>query len=304
MSEVRLMQRSLRFEMLVYEHQVALPQSDRRYLEEVDLALSGSPSVEGPNKRTPPDDVRLYLDGIEVTPFYIAELKRVLGMQDQPRLRAQYRTALDRWIELARALGAAYGSDPDNDARRAVELLAVDPFADLVDQLGNHTAGFAGYLHVFNFLHTSIDVPSVSLLRVIARARDAGAALDAATVKRLTVANGPCRLFATGWTPPQRVGIVNLTAELRYHDPLEDVVKDLSSRVDQLEQDLNQDLAEILLRVSSGGPIARALAAAAASTAATTTAVGGLRAELGSQSAQLTTLEGTARDLKNAVDHL
>jgi peptidoglycan hydrolase CwlO-like protein len=63
-------------------------------------------------------------------------------------------------------------------------------------------------------------------------------------------------------------------------------------------------LAEILDAVGSDGYIARSLRRADRAIADTRTSVGALRNEVASQQAQISGLQSTARDLKDAVDAL
>jgi hypothetical protein len=289
----------------VHEHHLVLPGLNRRYLEDVTLSIHGHPAFINASNRSSPDNVCLYIDGVDVTQFYIAELKRVLDLQDQARLHSQYSTALDKWIELAQAMGAAYGNIAKDIADRPV-LLSVTPFSNLVDQLGNRSAGNAGFLHVFNFLHNLVAVPGISLRRVIDAANNAAGhgVLDPGAVRMFTISNGPCRLFVAGTTVPTSFGGVFVQGDLEFHDPLADRVKRLEDRVDELERTLNEELAEIFDRLSSDGPIARAVAAAREAASAAGTSIGNARAEIQSHTAQIAGLQATARDLKNAVDAL
>lgn len=304
MSQYRFIVAEFVFQPLVYEHHVVLPTPQREYLEDVNLMLAGHPTLQNSSNQTAPNDVHLYLDGVDVTKAYIKTLQGVLNTINETVLYDQYRAAIEGWLKLARALGAAYGYDLARDEAARNQLLTVRPFSNLVDQLGNLSAGNAGYLHVFNFLHTLIDVPGVSLKDVIDEANKTGTKLNALKVNRLTISNGPCRLFTDSWTPPRSVGAVQLQAEMRYHDPLTDIAEGLKKRIEAVEKSLEEGLNDIFDRLSSDGPIARAVAEAQDSVTTTNSALTAVRGEIQSQNAQLEALKSLARDLRSAVDAL
>ena len=306
MDHVRILATELAFEPFLYDHHLALPERDREYLQDVSLVLHGSPRFRSTASITAPADIRLYLDGVEVTAAYVAELRSVLDQQPADLLRAQYDRALQGWIKLAEGLGIAYGFDVARDKADRERLLRVEPFSALVDQLGHLSAGNAGFLHVFNFLHTLIDLPPISIANVARRANAAAGApvVDLTRISRLSVSNGPCRLFVDDWQPPKSVGALVLLVEGIYHDPLADRVTELEKRVEEIERFLAEELAEIFDRLSLDGPIARAVSSGREALSKAQTALTAVQGEMRSQTAQLAGLEATSRDLKNAVDAL
>ncbi|HYN99994.1 MAG TPA: hypothetical protein VEU28_10015, partial [Actinomycetota bacterium] len=123
MDHVRILATELAFEPFLYDHHLALPERDREYLQAVCLVLHGSPRFRGTASITAPADIRLYLDGVEVTAAYVAELRSVLDQQPADLLRAQYDRALQSWIKLAEGLGIAYGFDVARDKADRERLL-------------------------------------------------------------------------------------------------------------------------------------------------------------------------------------
>jgi hypothetical protein len=59
---------------------------------------------------TGPHDVHLYLDDVDATSAYLAELRSIIDLQEDAKLRRGYKRALDDWITLARAMGDGYGA--------------------------------------------------------------------------------------------------------------------------------------------------------------------------------------------------
>jgi hypothetical protein len=220
-AHVRVQNAELAFGPFVYEHHIVLPDRDREQLQEVGLRLYGLPTqavravlqraeVPGAASRSGPHDVRLYVEQAEITQAFIAELKAQLDRQDQARLFEQYRFAMDKWIDMARALGDDYGHDVQTDIDARDAFLGVRPFSALIDQLGNVQAGNAGFMHAFNFLHCLIDLPPVSMRAVALQAnRQTGAELiDLHRVHRLTISAGPSRFHTDPWQPTAIFGRV------------------------------------------------------------------------------------------------
>ncbi len=295
----------LRFGPLNFEHRVALPPHQRELLEDVLMEIRGHPTTDS-ERIMGPDDIRLYFEDVDITAAYVEELKSVIDLQDQDLLRSQYANALDKWIELARALGAAYGGDAEADAVRAEELKAVEPLSGLMDRLGNHDAGYSGYLHLFNFLHADCNVPPVSIRKVITRYNDAAGTevLNSQDLRVLTLSSGPCRLFEDGWTPSAVGGTIYFRADLRYHNELVDRIAALEERLDELEEFVDEQLQLIVEAVGPDGDLQRALSQARAATRTASEKAEGIERELQSQVAQLDGLKASAQDLRESIEAL
>ncbi|MFC1672749.1 hypothetical protein ACFL12_01230 [Pseudomonadota bacterium] len=307
MDHIRLFATDLAFAPLVYEHHLLLSGEQRELLEDVRLSLFGYMTHADANTTTAPHDVHLYIDGNDITPSYIAVLKNLLELEeDQDRLRQDYERAMNAWIEMLDTLGGSYGDDLDRDRAARDALLAVQPFSALVDQLGNLDAGRFGALHVTNFLWSHMKLPMVSLLDVITHHndRDGAQEIDMAQASRLTVSNGPCRLFVDNWTMPRVFGSVRLQAEMQYHNFLADQLDKLTARFDDLEEFVNETLSDILEAVDDGGPIARNVRKASMKTDKVLSELSETASELESHKQQIKGLKSTAFDLKTAVDSL
>lgn len=201
---------------------------------------------------TGPDDVRLYIDGTDLTLSYVEVLANGLNSPGYADKAAeQYEAATQAWIELADAFGADYSGDLAKDKARRAELIATRPVGDLLDRLGNIAdTGWGGYLHIFHYLYGEVDAPWVSL-------RDFGkrAGIDLLDARRLTASAGPCRIFTPGWSPPREMGAVRLQFEIRYAISLLPRIEALEKRFDELEIDLVDVLEEILEQVKEHGTI-------------------------------------------------
>lgn len=297
----RLWATEVDFGLYVYEHHYILPDEQRELLQDVSLAVSAKGSSQPNGLTTGPDDVRLYIDGTDVTPSYITVLTEELNKPEfADTAAAQYEAATGAWIELAEALGAAYSGDPEADKARRGELIAVRPIGNLMDRLGNIAqSGWGGYLHLFNYLYGEVDAPWVSLREVGQRA-----GVDLSVAKRLTISAGPCRLFTDDWTPPAAKGAVRMQAELRYSNPLLPRVEILEQRLDELEKDIVEILEEILDQVGEQGTIQTNIRHTQTSVDKAQADLDRARSEIASHDTQITTLESTARDIRDAVNRL
>jgi len=297
----RLWATEISFGLYRHEHHFILPDDQRELLQDVSLAIRATGNANPNGVTTGPDDVRLYVDGTDVTPAYVKVLADDLnspGYAD--RAAEQYEKATQAWIELAEALGPAYSGDLAKDKARRAELIAIKPVGSLLDRLGNVAdTGWGGYLHIFHYLYGEVDAPWVSL-------REVGnhAGVDLLNARRLTVSAGPCRLFTPGWTPTRAMGAVRLQAELRYANPLLPRIEAIEKRLDELETDLIEVLEEILEQVKEQGAIQKSIRQTQASLDAAQTDVDRARAEIASHEQQIASLGSTARDIRDAVNKL
>lgn len=295
----------LRFGPLNFEHRVTLPQHQRELMEDVLFELRGHPTTDSERLKGP-DNIRLYFEEVDVTEAYLDELRALLDLQDQNDLATSYARVLDNWISMARKMGAAYGGDPETDAERAEELKAVRPISSLMDKLGSVSAGYAGYLHLFNFLYSSVDVPPVSARKVITRYNKAAGSevLNSASLRVLTISSGSCRLFDEDWEPSHVGGTVMFRADMRYHNELLDRIVDIEQRLEELEEFVEDQLQSILESLGPDGDLQRAISQARAATRTAVEKTGSIGRELQSQSAQLDGVKAAAQDLQESVEAL
>jgi hypothetical protein len=295
----------LRFGPLNFEHRVTLPRHQRELLEDVLFELRGHPTTDSERLKGP-NDIRLYFEDVDVTEAYLEELRSLLDLQNQDDLAAAYAKALDNWISMARKLGAAYGGDPEADAERAEELKAIRPISSLMDKLGSVNAGYSGYLHLFNFLYSDVDVPPVSARKVITRYNTAAGSevVNSANLRVLTISSGSCRLFDDAWEPSHVGGTVMFRADMRYHNELADRIADIEQRLEELEEFIDEQLQAILEALGPDGDLQRAISQARAATRTAAEKADSIGRELQSQSAQLDGVKAAAQDLQEAVEAL
>lgn len=236
-------------------------------------------------------------------------MRAKLDTLDQHVLKAQYKRALDAWLDLEGKLGGAYpANDLAGERAKAQQLLATVPLSATLDRLGNRRAGWGGHLHIFNFLYTLIEIPPISLHELITRhnAANAGAEIQREDIRTAMFSLGPCRFFNAGWDPrnPLPAGSLSCLIESHHHDPLEDRVTALEEKLAALQAQITGDLKAIRTALSSGGPIQTSLGNAVRRAEEAIAEVGGCRVELDSQEQQLDALAAAVRELRDAVNRL
>lgn len=306
MEHIRLLTMDLPFAPLVNEHHFTLSAEQRPLLEDVRLLFYGYITHAHANTRTAPNDIHFYIDGEDITRSYIAVLKSLLDDEDQGRLRDGYEEGMNAWIDMLEKYGGGYSQDLARDRASRDTLLAVSPFSTLVDQLGNSSAGRFGALHVTNFLWSQIDIPMISLAAVIDHFNEQQDAqlMELTTANRMTVSNGPCRLFVKNWNFPRVFGSVRLQAEMQYHNSLAGEIDQLNDRLEELNSFVEEALTAILDAVDSEGKISRQVRTAQTKTEKALEALEETAAELDSHKRQIASLRATADELKTAIESL
>ncbi|WP_447785292.1 hypothetical protein [Pseudomonas germanica] len=110
MDHVRIVDQELVFGPKRPEFNLAFPLDAKQYLIDANLSIVTRPGSNFSGAGA--DNVRLYCDGIDFTPSYLAELQAVVDSWDQDLAEDAYRDALKRWLRFAVALGTdGYGSD-------------------------------------------------------------------------------------------------------------------------------------------------------------------------------------------------
>lgn len=253
MNHVRPLEEILTFAPFNYEYVVALPTENRDQIIDVLFRIHGKPTLTSNQSLlgTGCEDVRVYLDTVEVTPSILKVLRSLLDARDQVQLKAEYKTALDHWLHLEKKLGAAYPiQDFAGESARAQALVNTTPLSSLLTKLGDHAAGWSGQLHLFHYLYCQISIPPISLLEVIKEhVNSGGAVIDPENVNSMTFSCGPCRLYDANWSPtPLPVGTISASIEPVYHDPLEDEVEELKKTYAIIDEKLEK----ILVAIGSG----------------------------------------------------
>jgi hypothetical protein len=310
-NHVRYLEHHLNFAPLNHEGVIAFPLEDRTNLEFVWCQLNGSanPPGAGLARGVFPNDIRVYIDNIEITPSVIVELQKKIASRNVADVQTQYKAALDARLRLETAFGAAYPGDTARDTALAAQLSANPTPSSLLNRLGDEQVGSGGSLHIFNFLYEQIIIDPISMWDVVATHNASGGTpidvkkLDA---PRLTLSSGPCRLFDPGFDPFKFVGqgSVRLRLMLSYHDPLEDRVKDLEQKLDRLQRQILTRLDVIANACQDGGTFQLAIASLKGAVAGLHQDVGKMKADIASATAQISALQVQAKALQDAVDQL
>src|SRR4051794_2530248 len=98
----------LAFQPLAYEHQVVFPVLQQQQLKDVYLTFFGYPA---PTTGFGIEDLRFYLNGIELTDAIRKQLKAEVVSAGRAAVLAAYKSAAERWLALEDAMGGAYPGD-------------------------------------------------------------------------------------------------------------------------------------------------------------------------------------------------
>lgn len=259
---------SFEFSTQNFEYQFPLPSNDEGFLEDVEFSIFSYPvlrSGPGSGGRASVNDLHIYLGDQDFTSAFREILKELLDSSDQNILLAQYKKALDSWIDMATKLEPRYSGNLGFDKAQRVLLLQAAPLSSLLTKLGDKSAGSTGVLHIFNFLYRNIKIPAVKLIDLINKFNELnGANLDLSTVNTevLTFSTGPSRFFSNDWPHHEENvgGAVSCFITLRYHNPNDDAIENLGNRLTELEltntdhetrigdleEELNNKLEEII----------------------------------------------------------
>jgi hypothetical protein len=306
MDHVRIVDQELVFGPKRPEFNLAFPLDAKQYLIDANLSIVTRPGSNFSGAGA--DNVRLYCDGIDFTPSYLAELQAVVDSWDQDLAEDAYRDALKRWLRFAVALGTdGYGSDVQAEVAHATQLAAKRPLSSLVTKIGDTHHGWSGHLHLINFIDQFGLPIGVSLAKVLTR-HNAGGGTPIRTldIKCLTVSSGRSATWDTQFDPAVDLarGAVSLRFELRYHDPLEDEVNELKRQLGELRDVIDKRLELILQAVSPGGQIQRRLTGVEQQVRQAHALSEKATRDLSSQDAHLSALENTLREIRTLVQQL
>lgn len=306
MDHVRIVDQELVFGHKRPEFNLAFPLDAKKYLIDANLSIVTRPGLSFSGAGA--SNVRLYCDGIDFTPSYLAELRAVVDEWDQAVAEAAYRDALQRWLRFARTLGTVgYGSDVQAEVERATQLAATRPLSSLVTQIGDAHHGWSGHLHLINFIDQFGLPIGVSLANVFARHNTGGGTqIRTLDIKCLTISAGRSATWDPQFDPAVDTprGAVSLRFELRYHDPLEDEIIELKRQMGELRDVIDKRLELILQAVSPGGQIQRRLTGVEQQVRQAQTLSEKATRDLASQDAHLSALENTLREVRTLVQQL
>jgi hypothetical protein len=310
-NHVRYVDQSLDFGSLCHEHIIAFPLEDRTNLEFVWCQINGSARSPGlaVARAVFPNDIRVFIDEVEITPSVIIELQKKIRARDVADVQREYKRGLDAWIRLATAYGNIYPGDAAKDAAQAAELSKTPDPSSLLNRLGDVQVGSGGSLHIFNFLYEHINIDPVSMWDVVATHNATAATpIDVKQSKnpKLTLSSGPCRLFGGDFDPVKfgAQGNVRLRMILSYHDPLDDRVTELERKLDRLQKQILARLDVIANACQDGGTFQLAIASIKGTVAVLQQDVATMKADIASNTAQAGALQAQAKALQDAVKQL
>lgn len=299
------------FESFKPELAIPIPHFNKHLIADAHFALQtrldSAPKHVGSISPDSPEDVRIYLDHIDVTSYFVRVLAEELNALDQDELSGAYSRAMASFIEYAQAMGTAYDGLIADLRKDSAKLAAVRPIGKLVSQIGNRNHGHKGHLHICNFLYSQIPAPEVRLSKVIALYnKDHSASPIAATkIERLTFSCGPSIVLdLEGWrrNRPVAKGAISLTMALQLHDPLEDEITLLKQQVDDLQHEITEAIDSIKESLSMNGPIRRTIVRIEATSDKSMLEIQSARRDLQSCEAQVSAQARTLDHIKTQVD--
>ena len=184
----------------------------------------------------------------DITNYFLEEIQEAVD-SNPVKYRAQYKAGLDQWLIDMKKMNNSFPGGDIFDAEReaAIKLKNLQPLSRAIAELGNGEAGWKGTLHLFNFIHTYVDIPPVSLRAVAKRynsQHEIQIDMSRLPTAKLTVSTGKCRKFLTinewmNYHPPMGGG-VSVIIDLSYKDPIDDVVTSLVRRMDKAEAEIEK----------------------------------------------------------------
>ncbi|ELE7134151.1 hypothetical protein RB977_003633 [Vibrio harveyi] len=301
MDHVRLIRTELSYAAYTYEHHLVIPSYDLDQLQDVRLQFWGEPSQIHTTYGIYPNDIRLYIGGIDVTPLVIEEVVNKLIHHSSSR--QEYVDGMAKKLNLAQQMGDAYGNTDINEESAIVDQLSnVEDISTLISQFGEYpNYGWGGAFHPFNYLFKTILIQPISLAAIIAKHNSQN------PEKELSPLDTGSIQFTTGTlgTLPNPVngsaGRVVVLAELRYHNTLRDRLVELEKEIASLREQILLELESISDAVGSNGDLAAAVADLEGEVQAVRDDLGDSATELASQSQQLSAIKSSVAELKAAV---
>jgi len=267
MDEIRPYRETLIFALFRPEFHFRPPDDDLDRLLDVEVRLRVVPNFLPDPKHLGDilNDLHLYLGTNDLTEALLRVLRRQIDSGDQESRRGEYLGAIDRVAPLWAKL-YAYQRNIAADEAAARQLAAAQPLSKALSRLGASAPGSGGPLGIYCFLYTEVKLPPIRLVDVLAEhnsLHNTSLAIGALRTSDLIFSPGPDILM-----PPQSTttdalyGALDLSLELRYHNPNDDAISELAGRVTTLERqvntlakEINKRLGEIRKEISPIGPI-------------------------------------------------
>ncbi|MEW8437580.1 MAG: hypothetical protein AB2689_05425 [Candidatus Thiodiazotropha taylori] len=304
MDHVRLVRSDLAFSAYTFDHQIVIPTYNLDLLQDVRLQFWGEPSQQHTTYGVYPVDIKFNLGGVDLTKWIHEEILNKIAARAASS--DEYNSGMQEKLNIARQMGAAYGNPNIDEEEEVVERLAnlANPGA-LLTQFGERKDfGWGGAFHPFNHLFKSIQIPPISLAKVLeahnaANPQNELSPLDTPTMR---ISTGPLGTVATG--VDLAAGRLVILAELRFHNTLKDEFERIENELNDLRDQILIELQLINDAVGPNGDFAFALTDLETEIQTIKDDSADTLAELKSQSQQLSALKTAVSELKTAVGRL
>lgn len=207
------------FSSFTTERHISLPAENLKYLRDVQLAIHGLLTIEPSQARIPraPDDIRIVINNHDFTQS-ILEYITSLFLDNEIANRNKYFDRMNLMLSLAERTGLSHDLDL---FRHEIERIMNMPTSSFFSKLGDTQLSRFDILHVFNHLYTGIDIPMMSLKRVLEtdNAHDIGIR----DLRSIIVSSGG--YASTGSGVHRQYGGVCVEMDLIYDNPLEPLLR-------------------------------------------------------------------------------
>jgi chaperonin cofactor prefoldin len=329
MDHLRLETSRVSFDRLNFTQTIWLPTYDaqKKDLLDVGIILHGVRS-----EAFGYTGMRVHLNDHDITKAIIGSHQNGKGLQGKihalgAAARDQYEKAMNDCVKFmdriaSKDIDKTTGDiptdedSPSRDVQKPImqKLLAVNPVAKNLDQLGDLEVGWQGNLHIFNYLYTDIAIEPLSLNEIWKDYQaQSGTAVDWKTLDNLRlilsvdpgsldpIVDGEGNRDYPGTIPE---GTVLCRLEARYHDPLEDEIEALKKRVKDLEDRMTKLEGRVSVLEGDVAALKADVAILKGDVAALKADVAGLKADMGKLDAKVTTLEARSTAIETDLNNL
>lgn len=275
---------TLTFSTLRRRYSLPIHDAQALRLDDVELTCFGQPNFDpmiSAELFTGPDDVRWYLNDVDVTSALLEELRSRVAAVPAARLQSQYLEGVEYYLALL--VDAAVGVDVSALREQAREL-AKRGLANLLTKFCDRTVGWSGVLHPAFYVYSAIPLEPLSLSAVWQRHLNISKSASPKELRDIPLVH---LLVCQRWSPKGGVdkttgpplGVVRCSISSLYENPLRKPIEEFAQRLKQLDVQLEE------LRVSYLGPAQDALSEAGieakAGLSACLSAIGDVREMIG-----------------------
>ena len=301
--QVRIITRFLSFDQVHPRHRILMPNADHGAMEDLVLSVHGALNpyiAAGGALFHWPDSVVIEIIGQmgetaysnNVTQSLVAEIQRLLDLQDRSVVMKGYAAGMAAWLQYAETYLATAGLQytpaiVEHDRKMASTLVEARSPSQLITQLGDRSVGFGGSLHIFNYLYDYIPLPEISLKDILGNNKVA--------LSRFSAVGIECEQPVSDGNISRVAGALVVTLEATIHNPLRDQLADLQSTI-------TTSLSEIDQRLGINGDIMQSLANAYDQLVALRAAIGTCEDHLTSSLAEVKQVKTSVAGLIQKID--